>query len=79
MDQPTHYAVVVIGSGFGGSMTALTLAREFQRRTQQDTAQHKSILILERGTWWTTPVGTVQDPEVLTYDFLVNKKKQPTQ
>jgi choline dehydrogenase-like flavoprotein len=68
-----HYAAVVIGSGFGGTMTALPLAREFQRR-----GRGEKTLILERGTWWTTPVGTVQDKEVKTYDFLLSKG-QPTQ
>src|SRR5207249_4634719 len=29
-------------------------------------------------TWWTTAVGTVQDKEVSTFDFLV-KKEQPVQ
>jgi choline dehydrogenase-like flavoprotein len=65
--------VVVIGSGFGGSMTALSLAREFARRDA-----HEKVLMLERGTWWTTPVGTVQDKEVKTYDFL-KTHNQPVQ
>ena len=68
-----HYAAVVIGSGFGGTMTALPLAQEFQCR-----GRGEQTLILERGTWWTTPVGTVQDKEVKTYDFLVGNG-QPTQ
>jgi choline dehydrogenase-like flavoprotein len=68
-----HYAAVVIGSGFGGTMTALPLAQEFQRR-----GQGERTLVLERGTWWTTPVGTVQDKELKTYDFLVGKN-QPAQ
>ena len=54
-------------------MTALALAREFKKRNKGET-----ILMLERGTWWTTPVGTVQDKEVATYDFL-QKKDQPVQ
>jgi cholesterol oxidase len=65
--------VVVIGSGFGGTLTALTLAREFQKRNRGE-----KVLVLERGTWWTTPVGTVQDRQVETYDFL-RKKGQPAQ
>src|SRR6185369_2215384 len=67
------HTVVVIGTGFGACMTALPLAREFKKRSKGET-----ILMLERGTWWTTPVGTVQDKEVTTYDFLKGKG-QPVQ
>lgn len=35
--------------------------------------------MLERGTWWTTPVGTVQDKEVRTASFLDKDKGQPVQ
>lgn len=68
-----HHTAVVIGSGFGGAMTALPIARAFARRNKGET-----LLMLERGTWWTTPVSTVQDKEVKTYDFL-RDKKQPVQ
>src|SRR5829696_1580081 len=68
-----HHTVVVVGSGFGGTMTALPLARAFNARGQDE-----SIVMLERGTWWTTPVGTVQDKEAKTYDFL-RGKSQPVQ
>ncbi len=80
MDNTRHYTVVVIGTGFGGSMTALTLAREFDARNKKelDPSKKKSILMLERGTWWTTPVGTVQDKEVKTAQFL-RDKNQPVQ
>lgn len=73
MAETKHYNVVVIGSGFGGTMTGLALAREFARRKKGET-----ILMLERGTWWTTPVGTVQDKEVKTASFL-RDKGQPVQ
>jgi choline dehydrogenase-like flavoprotein len=73
MPKSTHYTVVVIGTGFGGTMTALPLACELVHRKKNET-----ILMLERGTWWTTPVGTVQDKEVKTYDFLLSKG-QPVQ
>jgi choline dehydrogenase-like flavoprotein len=73
MPKATHYTVVVIGTGFGGTMTALPLARAFSDRKKGET-----VLMLERGTWWTTPVGTVQDKEVSAYDFLV-KKEHPVQ
>ncbi len=66
------YDVVVVGSGFGGSMTALTLAHKLKDKKPR-------ILILERGTWWTTPVPTVQDKAVATYEFLKKQHKQPVQ
>lgn len=69
-DRPRH-GVIVIGSGFGGTMTALAIAAAFK-------GKDKSVLMLERGTWWTTPLATVQDREVETYDFL-KKKDQPVQ
>ncbi len=65
------YDVVIIGSGFGGTMTALTLAHKLKDKAPR-------MLILERGTWWTTPVSTVQDKSVRTYTFLQDKK-QPVQ
>src|SRR5690348_14718696 len=67
------YTTVIIGTGFGGSMTGLSLAQAYADRGKGET-----ILMLERGTWWTTPVGTVQDKEVKTYDFL-RTKGQPVQ
>ena len=69
-----HHTVCVIGSGFGGTLTALTLGRKFKER-----GKGESVLILERGTWWTTPEPTVQDHEVDTYRFLRKEKKQPVQ
>jgi len=69
-----HYDVVVIGSGFGGSMTALGLARALKAR-----GRGERVLMLERGTWWTTPVATVQDKQVKTYGFLRDEKRQPVQ
>ena len=54
-DGGFDYDLVIIGSGFGGTMTALTLAEKLQ-------AQRPRLLILERGTWWTTPVSTSVSP-----------------
>jgi choline dehydrogenase-like flavoprotein len=68
-----HFQAVVIGSGFGGTMTALPVAAEFKRR-----GKGEKLLMLERGTWWTTPVPTVQDKQVKAYDFLTSKD-QPVQ
>src|SRR5438093_3068792 len=73
MDGQRHFTAVVIGSGFGATMTALPLAKKFLARAKGET-----ILMLERGTWWTTPVSTVQDKEIKTAEFLANRQ-QPVQ
>ena len=80
MDSQPHHTVVIIGTGFGGTMTGLALARDFDVRNKKETdpSKKKTILMLERGTWWTTPVGTVQDKEAKTADFL-RDKTQPVQ
>jgi choline dehydrogenase-like flavoprotein len=73
------YDVLVIGSGFGGTMTAMTIARAFlAHHREEPTRQKRVVHMLERGTWWTTPVGTVQDPEIKTADLL-REKGQPVQ
>jgi choline dehydrogenase-like flavoprotein len=63
-----HLDVVVIGSGFGGTINALTVARHFKRN-----GSNKKIALLERGTWWTTPVGVVQDKNVSVAQQLRDK------
>ena len=67
-EQIPHFTVVIIGSGFGGTMTALPLADKFKERANGPNAPKikENILMLERGTWWTTPISTVQDKEVKT-------------
>src|SRR5215211_7650195 len=72
-ESADQYDLVVIGAGCGRTMTALSVARAFKAR-----GAGERILMLERGTWWTTPVGTVQDKEVKTYSFL-RSKDQPVQ
>jgi choline dehydrogenase-like flavoprotein len=73
------YDAIVIGSGFGGTIMALTIAREFFLEWKKDTSKPKrKVLLMERGTWWTTPVGTVQDKEVAVAAML-KKQNQPVQ
>lgn len=43
--------VIIIGSGFGATVTAL-----------DQSAKGKSILILERGVWWLTPELSAENP-----------------
>jgi choline dehydrogenase-like flavoprotein len=74
-----HYDLVVIGSGFGGTLTALRVMNRLNERLgNRPTPTPLRILMLERGTWWTTPTETVQDKQVKTRDFLI-AKGQPTQ
>ena len=69
-----HYDLVVIGTGFGGTMTALTVLHQVSKAT----GQAPKVLMLERGTWWTTPVPTVADHVVRTKTFL-QEEGQPVQ
>ena len=83
-EETPHFKVVIIGSGFGGTMTGISLADKFKKRAKKRADEGKpaieeKILMLERGTWWTTPVSTVQDKEVKTFDHLAVKNKQPVQ
>src|ERR1051325_8122839 len=73
------HTIVIIGTGFGGTMTALPLADALKEKDKtKPQAERRTILMLERGTWWTTPVSTVQDKEVKTAEFIANKG-QPVQ
>ena len=54
-----HYDAVVIGSGFGGTMTALSLARAFKAR-----GDGERILRHERGRGRTTQAATDEDQDV---------------
>ncbi|HWC26542.1 MAG TPA: hypothetical protein VG474_08165, partial [Solirubrobacteraceae bacterium] len=64
---------VVIGTGFGGTISALSLARAMKARKQPGT-----VLMLERGTWWSTPVETVADKS-LGARKLLEDNGQPVQ
>ncbi len=49
--MPVDFDVIVIGSGFGASVLAI-----------DQSAKGKSVLILERGTWWLTPELSSENP-----------------
>ncbi|HKT22744.1 MAG TPA: hypothetical protein VJR06_09080, partial [Nitrososphaerales archaeon] len=44
--MPERYAAVVVGSGFGGTIVALTLANKFGE------GPGGRVCVLERGQWW---------------------------
>jgi cholesterol oxidase len=64
------YDAIVIGTGFGGTVAATRLA-----------AKHKKVLLLERGTWWFSPVKLGQPPVSAKPPFLdwAAQHNQPVQ
>lgn len=74
-----HFDLVVIGSGFGATLSTLWIACTLEQRAAgRPPGRPLRILMLERGTWWTTPTETVQDKQVKVRDFLL-AREQPTQ
>jgi choline dehydrogenase-like flavoprotein len=49
--MPFDFDLIIIGSGFGATVVALDQA-----------AKGKSVLILERGVWWSTPELSAENP-----------------
>jgi cholesterol oxidase len=47
----TDFDVIIIGSGFGATVLAI-----------DQSAKGKSVVILERGVWWSTPELTAENP-----------------
>ncbi len=64
--MPFDFDVIIIGSGFGATVLAL-----------DQTAKGKSVLILERGVWWSTPELTAENP--LNPYFKAHPDDQPLQ
>ncbi len=52
----TDFDAVVIGSGFGGSVAAIMMAKA-----------GKHVLIIERGTWWKNPEGPSKPKKEITF------------
>src|SRR5437764_14277236 len=44
---PTEYDSVVIGSGFGGTVVSLAIAKMYKKKNENNR-----VCILERGQWW---------------------------
>lgn len=61
MSTHNKYEYVVVGSGFGGTITALTLANKLEEEknvnfnNKADGSQTRKVCILERGQWWISP------------------------
>lgn len=67
---PDEYEAVVIGSGFGGTITSLTLANKFG--SEDPTHKSKRVCILERGQWW------VSHEIPTTTDGIIGTNPSPT-
>ncbi len=51
--EERYFAALVIGSGFGGTIMALTLANFFEARNKgRSAATVEKVCVLERGQWW---------------------------
>ena len=60
MSTRNEYEYVVVGSRFGGTITALTLANKLEDdnvnfNKKADGSQTRKVCILERGQWWISP------------------------
>ena len=53
MDQDEKFEAVVVGSGFGGTILALSLANRFEHDNSINNTD-KKVCVLERGQWWLT-------------------------
>ena len=65
-----HYDAIVIGTGFGGTIAATRLVEK-----------GKKVLLLERGTWWTTPETLGQPPQTAgpPFPLWARESNQPVQ
>ena len=48
---PEEYDSVVIGSGFGGTVLSLAIAKMYNKENKKNN-ENKRVCILERGQWW---------------------------
>jgi cholesterol oxidase len=48
---PNTYDSIVIGSGFGGTIISLSIAKKYDEKNKIDSGKRR-ICILERGQWW---------------------------
>jgi hypothetical protein len=51
---PDRYEAVVIGSGFGGTIAALTLSKKYEKEDSNNKEEklRRRVCVLERGQWW---------------------------
>jgi choline dehydrogenase-like flavoprotein len=66
------YEYIVIGSGFGGTITALILGNKLEEENNSPTPNRngsdiKKVCILERGQWWISPEIPINDKGVIDH------------
>lgn len=68
MANSNYYDTVIIGSGFGGSVSALRLCKAYSEKGK-NTGDNKPVLLLERGKdWWGNLTDNpVKEPPFCTY------------
>jgi hypothetical protein len=69
---PDGYEAVVIGSGFGGTIAALTLSNKYEKEdNNKEKKLRRHVCVLERGQWWISheipdkPNGTTDNSQTL--------------
>jgi cholesterol oxidase len=69
---PNEYEAVVIGSGFGGTIAALTLSNKYEKEdNNKEEKLRRRVCVLERGQWWISheipdkPNGTTDNSQTL--------------
>jgi GMC oxidoreductase len=69
---PETYEAVVIGSGFGGTIAALTLSNKYEKEdNNKEEKLRRRVCVLERGQWWISheipnkPEGTIDNSQTL--------------
>jgi GMC oxidoreductase len=70
-----RYEAVVIGSGFGGTIAALTLSNKYEKEDNNNNKKvenlRRRVCVLERGQWWISheipdkPSGTIDNSQTL--------------
>jgi hypothetical protein len=69
---PETYEAIVIGSGFGGTIAALTLSNKYEKEdNNKEEKLRRRVCVLERGQWWISheipdkPRGTIDNNQTL--------------
>jgi choline dehydrogenase-like flavoprotein len=79
MSENDKFEAVVVGSGFGGTILALSLANKYESDNAKDNTNNQ-VCVLERGQWWLTHELTYTPKEKRKTspnmrEFLVDSKR----